>query len=184
MKRKAYTGILTVVCILLVISVFTLGCTETPQGNDNGTNIDENATPGTNYTGTGATMISGDNIEDVTDIEWQWVGLNGTTPSNQLQVADPENYYLVFTENGTYYFKADCNIGSGNYTLEGEKLTLEPGVMTLIACGEDSLDSQYLASLSNVTSAATENGQLVLYMEDQENRMFFNNAGDFEQGNA
>jgi heat shock protein HslJ len=56
--------------------------------------------------------------------------------------------------------------------------------MTLVACGEDSLDSQYLASLNNVTSAATENGQLILYLEDQENRMLFDNGGDFEQDSA
>lgn len=184
MKRTTCIWTLAVVCTLLTVSFFAPGCTEAPQGTENETGMDDNVTPGTEDTGAGAMAISGDNIKDITGIEWQWVELNGTIPSNQLQVPDPENYYLAFKEDGTYYFRADCNTGSGNYTLAGESLTLGPGMMTLVACGEDSLDSQYLASLSNVTSAATEDGQLVLYLGDQENKMLFDNAGDFEQGNA
>jgi heat shock protein HslJ len=49
-------------------------------------------------------------------------------------------------------------------------------MMTLVACGEESLDSEYLASLANVTSASIEDGQLILYLEEQENRMIFKNA--------
>ncbi|MCQ6962905.1 META domain-containing protein [Methanolobus chelungpuianus] len=184
MKRKTYIWTLTVVCALLTFSVFTLGCTETPPEEENDTGIDGNTTPENGGTGTDAVMISEENIDSIIGTEWQWAELSGPMPADQLLVPGPENYYLVFSEDGIYYFRADCNTGSGNYTLEGESLTLEPGVMTLVACGEDSLDSQYLASLNNVTSAATEEGQLILYLEDQENRMLFDNGGDFEQDSA
>lgn len=181
MKRTTYVWTLAVVCALLTFSVLTLGCTETPSGEENDTVIDENMTPGNGDTEADAMMISEENIDSIIGTEWQWAELSGPLPGDQLLVPDPENYYLVFTEDDIYYFRADCNTGSGNYVLEGEGLTLEPGVMTLVACGEYSLDSQYLASLNNVTSAATEEGQLILYLEDQENRMLFDSAGVFEQ---
>lgn len=184
MKRMTYTWTLAAVCALLTISLFTLGCTEAPQGTENDTDIGQNMTPGNGDTWIEAAMISEENIDSIIGIEWQWAELSGPMPADQLLVPDPENYYLVFTRDNMYYFRADCNTGSGNYLIEGENLTLEPGVMTLVACAEDSLDRQYLASLSNVTSAAVEDGQLILYLEDQENRMLFDNAGGFEQDSA
>jgi heat shock protein HslJ len=92
-------------------------------------------------------------------------------------VPDPENYTLAFFSDGTYSIKADCNSGSGNYTLEGNSLTFSPATITLIACESDSMDSEYLALLSDVQSAAFENGQLVLYSQNAGDRMFFNNGG-------
>ena len=84
-------------------------------------------------------------------------------------------------ESDTYYVKADCNSGGGNYILEGDNLTLDPPVMTLIACGPESLDSQYLSLLSNVSSATLENEQLVLHSGNTDQRMFFISGGRTEQ---
>ena len=92
-------------------------------------------------------------------------------------VLGPENYTLAFFPDGTYYIKADCDRGSGNYTLEVNSLNLGPATITLIGCGPDSTDSKYLELLSNVKSAAFENGQLILYSENAGDRMFFTNGG-------
>jgi heat shock protein HslJ len=96
-------------------------------------------------------------------------------------VPDPENYMLAFFPDSTYYIKADCNSGSGNYFLEQNVLTLAPPVMTLIACGPESMYSEYLSLLSNVNSATLENGQLILYSESTGLRMFFTKGGRIEQ---
>lgn len=175
---------LVIVCTILAISILALGCGETPEEPQNDTVWDDNATPSDGDTGTGAVTISNANIAEITDTEWQWVGLSGAASSEQLQVPDPENYYLVFLEDGTYYFRADCNTGSGNYVIIENNLTLEPGVMTLMACPEGSLDGEYLAFLTNVTSAAIEDGQLALYRENRQSRMLFDNAGGFDRDTA
>jgi heat shock protein HslJ len=178
MKRTAGRWNLVIVCTVLVISMFTLGCTGTPEGPGNDTGPGENITPVNGDTQADAIEISEENIADIMDIEWQWVGLAGEGAGSQLQVPDPENYNVVFMEDDIYYFRADCNTGSGEYTMEGSILTLGPGVMTLVACSEESLDTEYLASLTNVTSAAIEDGQLVLYLQEQDNRMLFRNADE------
>ncbi|MCD4703481.1 MAG: META domain-containing protein, partial [Methanosarcinaceae archaeon] len=95
------------------------------------------------------------------------------SPASQSVVPDPENYTLVFWPDGTYAIKADCNLGSGGYTLEGNDLTLAPGPITLAYCGPDSLDNQYLSLLSNVTSVSMNNDHLVLGIGDNGDRMLF-----------
>ena len=163
---------------MMAFSAFTLGCTETPEGPGNDTSPEDNITPVNGDTEAASIEISEENIADIRNIEWQWTRLDEEGPGRQLQVPDPENYNIVFLEGGIYYFSADCNTGSGDYTMEGSSLTLEPGMMTLVACGEESLDSEYLTSLANVTSASIEDGQLILYLEDQKSRMIFKNAGE------
>jgi heat shock protein HslJ len=175
MRRKD-RWVLSLVCLMMAFSAFTLGCTETPEGAGNDTILEDNVTPVNGDTEAVSINISEENIVDMRNIEWQWTGLDGEGPGSQLQVPDPENYNIVFLEDGIYYFRADCNTGSGDYTMEGSSLTLGPGMMTLVACGEESLDSEYLASLANVTSASIEDGQLILYLEEQESRMIFKNA--------
>lgn len=81
-----------------------------------------------------------------------------------------------------YYIKANCNGGSGNYILEGNNLTLDPPVMTLIVCGSGSMDSEYLSLLNNVIkSTAFENEHLTIYSENASDRMFFTNGVRAEQ---
>ncbi|MDA0524461.1 META domain-containing protein [Methanococcoides alaskense] len=111
--------------------------------------------------------------DEIIDIEWQWSGLTETFPASQSVVPDPENYKITLRSDGTYSIKADCNIGSGGYTMEGNELTLAPGPITLAYCGPDSLDSQYLSLLSNVTTVSMEDDQLVLGIGDNGDRMLF-----------
>ncbi|AKB25062.1 hypothetical protein MSMTP_1593 [Methanosarcina sp. MTP4] len=120
-------------------------------------------------------------VDDITSIEWQWTGLLETDPVAQSVVPDPENYTLSLFPDGTYSIKADCNRGSGSYTLEGNTLTLGPGPMTLAACGPDSLYDQYVTLLFNVKSVAMENGQLIVYSGDNGDKMFFSNGGQVEE---
>jgi len=112
-------------------------------------------------------------LEEIIDIEWQWSGLTETLPASQSVVPDKENYTLTLKSDETYSIKADCNIGSGGYSLEGNELTLSSGPITLAYCGPDSLDSQYLSLLSNVTTVSMENDQLVLGIGDNGDRMLF-----------
>lgn len=167
MKMKdAFQSLLLVLTIgILTIISFSSGCTE--QGKNSSGPLEN--------TSQQMETISTDKIINT---EWQWAGFQQSNNSEKkTTVPDPENYTLAFFSDGTYYIKADCNSGSGNYTLEGNSLTFGPATITLIACESDSMDSEYLALLSDVQSAAFENGQLVLYSQNAGDRMFFNNGG-------
>ncbi|WP_135604840.1 META domain-containing protein [Methanococcoides sp. NM1] len=148
-----------IIFAVLTCTLIAVGCTETDNEND----IVETEQDEEN-------IIS---LDEIIDIEWQWSGLIETLPASQSVVPDPENYTLTFNSDGTYSIKADCNRGSGDYTLEGNDLTLAPGPITLAYCGPDSLDSQYLSLLSNVTTVSMENDQLVLGVGENGVRMLF-----------
>jgi heat shock protein HslJ len=148
-----------IIFAMLTCTLIAVGCTEIDNENDIiEAEQDEE------------TVVS---LDEIIDIEWQWSGLIETLPASQSVVPDPENYTLTLNSDGTYSIKADCNIGSGGYTLEGDELTLASGPITLAYCGPDSLDSQYLSLLSNVTTFSMENDQLVLGIGEKGDRMLF-----------
>jgi heat shock protein HslJ/major membrane immunogen (membrane-anchored lipoprotein) len=110
---------------------------------------------------------------DIVDVEWRWTELVETMPAAQSIVPDPEHYTLVFKSDGSLHIKADCNVVGGSYDLQGDALTIKLGPATMAFCGEQSLDQQYLALLSNVGGYALQNGRLVLYLEDDAGKMTF-----------
>jgi len=91
-------------------------------------------------------------FNDIIDTKWQWWGLVETEPASQSVVSDPESYTIVFLSDGTYSIKADCNVGSGGYVLNGTDLVLNPGPITCAYCGPESQDGTYLALLEDVCS--------------------------------
>lgn len=118
--------------------------------------------------------------ESIVDTTWQWIQLIETEPAAQSVVPDPENYTLVFRPDGLYEVKADCNLGSGAYTVDGSSLTLGVMAMTMAECGPESLYDQYVGSLGNVASFGMEGGRLVLNLKDEAGRMVFANGGPAE----
>lgn len=100
-------------------------------------------------------------------------GLVGTTwqlnliekRDGNITVNDPTRYTVVFNEDGSANFQADCNVGGMAYTLgEGNSLTLTQGPMTLAFCGAGSLDQIFLGGLANAMGYRLEEGNLVIDM--------------------
>lgn len=110
---------------------------------------------------------------------WQWTG--GAPPDGTtIDVDDPERYTLALLDDGSYVFRADCNSGTGQYTLDGTSLTLLPGAMTLVACDEESLSDQYLEFLGRVVSFDLDDpGGLTLTLDDG-TTLAFDFGGPFE----
>jgi len=104
-------------------------------------------------------------LESILDISWQWVDLVETEPANQSVVPDPENYTLAFHADGTLDIQADCNQVKAAYSQQGSALIIELGPSTMAACGEDSLDQQFLALLDKVSSFGMLAGDLKLVGE-------------------
>ena len=114
---------------------------------------------------------------EMTDILWQWVGLQEAMPASQSAVPNPENYNIVFSADGTYQAKADCNLLSGGYVLLGTQLTLTPGPSTLAQCGADSLYDMYAGLLGRVSGVGQRNGELVLVLDGGAATAEFQNTG-------
>ena len=115
-------------------------------------------------------------VEPITDTTWQWVGLTETEPAFQSVIPDPENYTLILNPDGSLSIKADCNMASGSYTLDGSSLTIELGPTTMAYCGEQSLDQRYLELLGKVQTYVKEGGQLFLELENGAGNMIFEGA--------
>lgn len=103
---------------------------------------------------------------------WYWQSYVDTAGVGNIVVDDPSKYTLVFLD-GTYWILADCNSGSGRYIVDGSSMTVEPGPITLAACGPESLDVPYLAKLGDVVSFVLEDGKLYLNLKMDAGNMVF-----------
>jgi heat shock protein HslJ len=108
---------------------------------------------------------------------WQWVNVTNQATGEKTTVPVPENYTIVFKDDGTFSGKADCNLISGTYSQDnGLVLTLGPG--TLMYCGADSLDQDYITLLGSIVAGGPDGqGNLALENAGGEQRMLFKNGG-------
>jgi heat shock protein HslJ len=119
--------------------------------------------------------------DEITGIQWQWAQLTETEPASESVVPDPENYVMVLNADGTVNLKADCNMVSWTYTLDGTSLTFNTlGPSTLAFCGEDSSDTIFLEKLGKGGTVSLEDGRLVLVLNDNAGTMVFDNGGPAE----
>jgi len=85
-----------------------------------------------------------------------------TTP---LTPEDPSRYTIQFLEGGRVGIRADCNTGSGPYTVDGSKLSFGNAAMSLVACLPGSYDSEFLRALAKVESYRLHGGKLELELK-------------------
>jgi heat shock protein HslJ/uncharacterized protein YraI len=113
----------------------------------------------------------------LTNVLWGWTELTETQPASQSIIPDPENYTLVFQPDNGLQILADCNSGFGTYSLDGDQMSIEIGVLTTAICGPDSLSSLFLDMLERVGSYELSQDELVLNMADVAGTMRFTNLG-------
>ena len=113
----------------------------------------------------------------ITGTVWQWTAMQETVPASQSVVPDPQNYTITFNTDGTAAIKADCNNVTATYKMSGTSLDITLGASTLMACGDTSQDTIYLASLDKVSGYAVVDGQLQLSFPDNGGKMDFSNGG-------
>lgn len=116
-------------------------------------------------------------VGEITNITWQWVELIVNQPASQSVVPDPENYTLTFFEDGTLGIKADCNSGSGSYTVSGNQIEFGPMALTLAMCPPESLVDQFMRLLGQVDSFGMLDGKLVFTLMDGAGEMRFQIGG-------
>ena len=98
---------------------------------------------------------------ELVEITWEWIGL--TTTTEQLTVHAPERYTIVFRTDGRVAVGADCNRGSGSYSIGGNRrVTWGPMALTRAACPPDSHSDRFVRELSRATSFFLKDGDLFL----------------------
>jgi len=113
----------------------------------------------------------------ILDISWQWVDWIQTEPAAQAVVPDVENYTLTFLADNTLQIQADCNLGSGTYTVEGMNMTITLGALTRAECGLESLSDTFLGLVSQVSSFGMQEGKLILILAENAGQMGMLNGG-------
>jgi heat shock protein HslJ len=110
-------------------------------------------------------------------VVWHWESVTVKPSGDTTTVPDPENYTLIFNEDGTFNGTADCNSIGGTYSQEAG-FTITVSTSTRAFCGEDSLDQQFLDLLANVVAGGLDGaGGLALENAGGEKRMLFSNGG-------
>jgi heat shock protein HslJ len=113
----------------------------------------------------------------IQNIVWQWQSVTDRPTGETTTVSNPQDYTITFRADGTLSGKADCNTFSGTYSqANGFEITL--GATTMAACGDDSLDQQYLQLLDAIVAGGPDGqGNLALENAGGEKRMLFVNGG-------
>jgi len=108
---------------------------------------------------------------ELTDVLWAWSEL--IEPDGQSLIINSDSYTLKFFPDGGINVVADCNTGSGTYTLDGSAMTIQVGAMTQAFCGEDSLHDDYLQYLNQVVGYDLGGGYLSLILAEEAGRLGF-----------
>ena len=111
---------------------------------------------------------------------WEWFRRdpNGNQIA-EIVVANPENYTLVFNDDGSLQARLDCNTGNGRYATENNsRIYMELGTSTLSFCNEGSLDAQMTMMFGPAQTYNIEiiNDELALAWADGGPIDYFRNA--------
>jgi heat shock protein HslJ len=104
---------------------------------------------------------------------WTWIAKIDDAGVLQTEIGDPSQYTLEFLTDGSYHVKADCNLASGAYSLDGGRLTLGPGPTTLAFCPPGSFSSEFLIHLAGVETWVVEGDRLFLSLADAAGTLVF-----------
>lgn len=93
----------------------------------------------------------------VSDVQGEWELQafelnNGST----VTIPNPEKFTVRFDLDDNVNLTVDCNVCRGSYEAEGNSLTIGLLACTLAYCGDDSLDSQYMAALGSISNYARQ----------------------------
>jgi heat shock protein HslJ len=107
--------------------------------------------------------VTGKSACSPVDKVWRWTSLTGT---DSLDVPHPGRYTLELRGDGRYAIRADCNVGSGAYQLEGSHISLSAGPLTRAACEPGSLWDRFVTLLGHVSGFLTGDDRLALELDD------------------
>lgn len=103
---------------------------------------------------------------------WQWVRTRYNNDTTAVP-AKPENYTIRFLDNGGIEIKADCNLKSGTYSLEGKALSIAVQRATMAICEPGSLNEQFTRDLLAGAVLFMKDGDLFIDLKYDSGTMRF-----------
>ena len=82
--------------------------------------------------------------------------------SSTVAIAQPGQFTLQLGDDSRILLRADCNRGTGRYTVIGNTLMVGPLAATKAYCGSASLDNEYLQLIGGTTSVSATTTTLQL----------------------
>jgi len=104
-------------------------------------------------------------------IIWTLVAIE--TPLERTPAPEFQAYTVQFDPNGTVLVVADCNVGSGTWSADGQVLTMSAISLTRMYCGPNSIDTTFVAMLSEATIWSVIDDQLVLDLRADAGSLIF-----------
>ena len=99
------------------------------------------------------------------DSGWLWASYMPAEGAG-FTIEDPVFYSLVFLEDGTIFVGSDCNFGTLSFTLDGNRLTIEPGEDEFTDCGEGSRSLQYRDFLLAAETVSMDGESMTIHLQD------------------
>lgn len=172
--------LLALLALLAAAMLVSAGCTTTPPTNQTTTtptpagNGTPAMTPTVNVTPMNTTVTNTTPVNitaPFVNSTYRWIARAG---SQSISVPSPDRYTIRFNKNGTYAIRADCNNGTGNFTVNATKVKVSPANLTKTFCGDASLDKTYTTALGQVTGYEMDaQGRLILIMVSPNERLTF-----------
>jgi uncharacterized protein YidB (DUF937 family)/heat shock protein HslJ len=98
---------------------------------------------------------------DLMATTWMWTSIS--TPNETRTVDTPERYTVRFDSAGRVTVRADCNRGTGTYTVSSEgRLMVNPLALTRAMCPPGSMSDRFAAHLGRATRYEVRNAELFL----------------------
>ncbi len=116
------------------------------------------------------------NPASLVGVRWLWSRFTDPV-AGALEVQNPKDYSLVFTEEGTVVVHSDCNTGVGVYTFDGDDVTVRVTKITSDTCGEDSLSTEFVDNLNSSSRYFMQGGSLFIDLRYDSGTMKFDNGG-------
>ncbi|MFI5371957.1 MAG: META domain-containing protein [Candidatus Eisenbacteria bacterium] len=123
--------------------------------------------------GTASSDVAG-SAHPLIGVPWTWV--RTVTQVEVIAPSDPTDYTFELGTDGRVSVRADCNRGSGAYTLDGPALHFGPMAMTLMACPPGSLDGQFLKQLGGAAHTFWQGDTLMIDLVADSGTMRFVSA--------
>jgi heat shock protein HslJ len=125
-------------------------------------------------TGQSVRTVSGseDNMSLLVGPVWKWIYTINKDGGKDIP-PDSKNYTVQFLESGILKVKADCNVKGGMYSVQRNRLIIEITYSTMAACGENSLEDQFVRDLMAGGSFFLKDRELFIDLNFDSGRMTF-----------
>jgi uncharacterized protein YidB (DUF937 family)/heat shock protein HslJ len=112
---------------------------------------------------------------DLLGVTWELAGVS--TPIGERTIDTPDRYTVRFDSGGRLAVRADCNRGTGTYTVSSDqRLMVNPLALTRAMCPPGSMSDRFAAQVSRVTRYEVRGEDLYLTLAPDSGTLRFRRA--------